>query len=125
MLNFKILSESLEELSDRELQVQLWLGHNTENLMSSFEEAVCGAFDDAHLARAMETGYLVQNFDKEICDNVRRLNKLIGFIPQDQPADAIIDHPKMVEIRTVAGELRELLRGRNKGTGTPEFPRKT
>ena len=80
MLNFKILSESLEEL-------------------------------DAHLARAMETGYLFQNFDKEICDNVRRLNKLIGFIPQAQPADVIIDHPKMVEIRAVAGKLRESLRG--------------
>jgi hypothetical protein len=109
MLIKNILLESLEELSDKELQEKLWL-HGDENGISSFTEACCGLFDDAGLSRAVETGYLEKYFSKELCHKVDKLEWLLDKISEYLPEEEIIKHPKMDEVRVLSGELLALFK---------------
>lgn len=107
MLDVTILLENLKELASEELQRKLWV-HGSESQMSSFTEAICGIFDDANLTRALDTGYLKNNFSIEICQKVERLDKLISQIPEGFPPEKIIKHPKMNIIRALSDELLTL-----------------
>jgi len=110
MLDMTILLENLRELASEELQRKLWV-HGNENQMSSFTEAICGIFDDARLTRALDTGYLEDNFSVEICQKVKKLDKLISQIPEDLPPEKIIKHPKMNAVRELSDELLVLFEG--------------
>ena len=107
MIDHKMLLWRLEELASEEQQEKLWL-HGNENQMSSFTEAICGVFDDARLTRALETGYLENNFSRELCQKVEKLNQLINLVPEDLPPEKIIKHSKMNAIRALSGELLDL-----------------
>ncbi len=109
MLDMIILLENLNELASKELQEKLWL-HGNENQMSSFTEAICGVFDDARLTRALETGYLKNNFSGVLCQKVEKLDQLINLVPEELPPEEIITHPKMSAVRALSGELLDLFK---------------
>lgn len=103
-----ILSEvvdSLVELSDKDVQERLWLYGGTKE-MSSFEEAICGIFDDGGVTKALDRGEL----DPLISILFVRLNALIDKIPTNISPQEQIDHPAMLDIRKVSLELLHLLR---------------
>ena len=82
MLDITVLLENLEELASKVLQKQLWL-HGNESKMSTFIEVICGIFDDARLARALETGYIENNFSSELFLMAKKLDQLIDLIPEN------------------------------------------
>ena len=104
MLDITVLLENLEELASKDLQEQLWL-HRNKNRMSTFTEAICGIFDDARLTRALETGYIENNFSSELFLTAKKLDQLIGLIPENLPPEKIIKHPKMCKVRFLSGKL--------------------
>ena len=104
MLDIHLLMENLEELANKDLQEQLWL-YGNESKMSTFTEAICGIFDDARLTRALETGYIENNFSGELFLTAKKLDQLIDLIPENLPPEKIIKHPKMCKIRFLSGKL--------------------
>ena len=107
MINSETLCENLRELASRDLQEEIWLG-NRENRMSSFEEAVCGVFDDAGLTRAIDTGFLQRTFSQEVHQRATELSDLVTLLPDKASPQDIIDHPRMNKVRSVASELLAL-----------------
>ena len=73
--------------------------------MSTFIEVICGIFDDARLARALETGYIENNFSSELFLTAKKLDQLIDLIPENLPPEKIIKHPKMYIVRFLSGQL--------------------
>ena len=104
MFDINLLLENLEELASKNLQEQLWL-HGNKNKMSNFTEAICGIFDDARLTRALETGYIENNFSGKLFLTAKKLDQLIGLIPENLPPKKIIKHPKMFKVRFLSGKL--------------------
>ena len=107
MLNLDSLLESLKELSSKEDQKKLWL-HGDKNNMSSFTEAICCIFDDAGLTRAMESDYLKNNFSRDLCQKVERLNCAIDLVSDDLTPSELIECPEMNRIRVLSQELLEM-----------------
>lgn len=89
-----------------EEQRQLWLGHR-KGEMSSFEETVCGIFDDSGLARAMDKGLLREKYGDEIAQQVEILRRLIHKIPSNLRPSDLIELPIMHQIRESAKSLLE------------------
>lgn len=104
MFDINLFLENLEELASKDLQKQLWL-HGNKNRMSTFTEAICGIFDDARLTRALETGYVENNFSSELFLTAKKLDQLVGLIPDNLPPEKIIKHPKMCIVRFLSGKL--------------------
>jgi len=107
VLDMAILLENLRELASEELQEELWL-YGNENQMSSFTEAICGVFDDARLTRALETGYLKNNFSSDLCQKAKKLDQTINLVSEDLPPAEIIKHPNMSAVRVLSGDLLDL-----------------
>lgn len=108
MIDKALLVDKLKELASKDLQVRLWL-QGSDNLMSSFEEAICGAFDDAGLTRAIDSGFLSKNYSDELCQMVNQLNTAVDKIPAMIAPQQVIDHPAMAEIRALSSRILELL----------------
>lgn len=94
----------LENLASREEQERLWLAR-TGNETGSLAEAWCGFFDDAGIARAMESGYLQKTYSEELCRKVEALRNLLKQLPEPAPPKLVIAHPKMEEVRRIAADL--------------------
>lgn len=109
MLDITVLLENLEELASKDLQEKLWL-HGNKNRMSTFTEAICGIFDDARLTRALETGYIENNFSSELFLTAKKLDQLIDLIPENLPPEKIIKHPKMCIVRVLSFRLLVLFK---------------
>ena len=103
MINYTPLLVGLEELATIEIQHSRWV--EGKNEISSFTEAICQVFDDSHLAKAIDSGHLANEFSNEIFSNVTKLDKLIDSIPEFESPQVIIEHPKMKNIRNLAQEL--------------------
>lgn len=108
MINRDVLRWCLEELASREEQERLWLGRS-QSEMSSFEEAVCGVFDDSGLTRTIESGYLEKNYSNQFCRKVNALHLAIHSMPEKLRPQEIIDHPGMEKVRILAREMLEML----------------
>ncbi|MBI3438494.1 MAG: hypothetical protein HY054_07575 [Proteobacteria bacterium] len=78
--------------------------------MSTFDEAVCGIFDDSGLGDILDS--MVPRKRNLISDDVRakagELRRLVGQVSRERPEDIIRD-PMMEKIRLVASELLALL----------------
>ena len=96
---------ALEELSSREEQSRLWLSDGTSGEVSSFEEAVCEAFDGG-VTKELESGAVPENVSLAFSE----LRSPILKMPASVPTSQIIDHPIMSRIRTKSYELATLLR---------------
>ena len=113
-INKEILRWSLEELASEEEQKRLWLGLS-KDVMSSFEEAWCGVFDDSGLARFMEKGLVEIEHGDQIAQMVSHLHSLLKKLPVNAPPIEIISHPLMGEVRKACSRLLEssLVKGCN------------
>ena len=110
MIDWKILRDSLSELASQDLQERYWLHGAEFNEISSFEEAICGVFDDSGLSRAIDTGWVAKNVAVEVRSVIAELDKAVGLVPQGQAPEVVISHPAMDEVREVAGRLLGLFR---------------
>lgn len=108
ILDVENLLDSLSELASKDEQIKLWV-HGGESQMSSYEEAVCGVFDDSRLAEAIDSGELKGKFSSELYALTVKLDSQVRKIPSGLSPDSIVNHPEMDELRSLAGQLRELL----------------
>ena len=103
-VQFDELIDALNELSDKEVQMKLWV-RGDDGHMSSFTEAICGVFDDAGITRALEKGQL----EKDVHDRFVELDKLVVQVPENLRPEKIIEHKLMPRIREVASQLLHLV----------------
>jgi len=110
-VDLELLLENLRELSDRNLQLRLWV-HGDEDEMSSFSEAACGAFDDAGLTWALDSPDRQGQFSGNFWRVARSLDKAIGLVPHDESPEVILAHPAMVKVRSLSSQLQLLIETR-------------
>lgn len=106
-MNLELILEVLRELSDADYQAALWTG-KLEGEQSSFTEAVCALFDDAGLARAIDSGNLEKSYSNALCMQARQLRALVALIDDTRTPEDTLNNPKMNEMREVASELNKL-----------------
>ena len=104
MINKNLIIERLKELSDASWQEQLWTG-KILGQQSSFVEAVCGLFDDAGLARALESGRLATSYSAELCRLTNKLSELVALIADGDDPSFVLKHTKMPAIRLTSAAL--------------------
>lgn len=107
-IDVALLKDRLEELSDRAMQEVLW-GARVPGEMSTYDEAVCGVFDDSRVCLAIEFGQLEKTFSQEICAKIHELRAAVHRVPNDADDMKIIAHPRMDDVRKLASELLALL----------------
>ena len=96
----------LQELADEDFQRRVWLAR-TGPEVSSYDEAICGLFDDTGLNRQLEKGNSII-FTSEIDDSLRQLRKLTtegADVFQYMPPLEVIEHQLMRQIRCVASKV--------------------
>lgn len=107
-MNLERIIDSLQELSsDAEYQAALW-GGKIEGEQASFIEAVCALFDDAGLARGIDSGALDRTYSTSLCGLARQLRSLVKMIDHRGPPAQTLNQPEMNALREVANELREM-----------------
>jgi hypothetical protein len=109
-MNFDTMIWALEELADKDTQLKLWTG-SAIGEMGSFDEAVCGVFDDSDLGRLLDRGDQSGQLSSEIFAKAVELRRQIQRVPRLEPPMAMIDAPEMQAVRTSAEGLLSLLRG--------------
>ena len=107
-MNIDVLKWSLQELSDKELQENLWLG-KIDGKMSSFSEAVCRVFDDSGLDIALKSKAQCNSISTAAIAKLLELGQLVDNVSGMMSPEDILSHPLMNQIRKVSGESLELL----------------
>ena len=113
MLEQNVLRWRLEELASREWQETVWLAKR-KGVMSTFDEAVCGVFNDSRLDVARDSGYLRKRHSAIFCNKIDELSDAVDAIyaeseSRDCMPEYMLDHPEMERIRRLAAELMDLL----------------
>lgn len=104
-LNKALVFECLEQLKNRELQENLWLG-KVPNQQSSFEEAVAGLFDDSGLGIALEKGET--GFSAATESRLRELSQQLSKVRARAPAEILRDLG-FARVRDLAANILELM----------------
>lgn len=113
----ELIEDALRELADEERQRTLWLSTGPPEV-SSFVECMSRLWDDSGLATAMEQPGFV--YDKEIDEELHRLDSVLGHVDADQPVDRLLTDPYLMEARGMAQALLEdLRRFGHDGASTP------
>ncbi|MCB9982816.1 MAG: hypothetical protein H6861_03945 [Rhodospirillales bacterium] len=101
--------ETLEELSDIEIQKYLWAGiNNPGEEIGSFEEACCVLFDDSNLGTHLEKG--TTGLSEELNASFLELSKTIDQVEvEDASPTEIIEDPQMEKIRELASQMKTLM----------------
>jgi hypothetical protein len=107
MMNLELILEALRELSDADYQSALWSGKSAGE-QSSFTEAVCVLFDDAGLAREIDSGSLERTYSNPLCQCARKLRAFVALIDDTGTPQQTLNQPKMKAFRELAHELREM-----------------
>jgi hypothetical protein len=98
--------ELLNELADEGFQRKVWLAPDGPKI-SSFDEAICGLFDDTGLGDLLEK-QSPPVFTSEIDTILRELDQLstqASHLFRTMPPASIVDHPKMCEVRCMAAKV--------------------
>jgi hypothetical protein len=98
--------EALKELADLGFQRRVWLATGGPEV-SSFEEAVCGLFNDTGLGDLLEK-QRSPVFGPESDAKLREIRGLTRHASQSLYSldpSALIEHPAMKHIRDLAGEI--------------------
>jgi hypothetical protein len=106
ILKTKVI-EGLQELSDEAFQRRVWLASSGPEV-SSFDEAICGLFNDSGLDSLLESSERPSVLTDDVYDGLRELSRLVGRAARtlsSLPPIAVIEHPKMREIRAIAGNI--------------------
>lgn len=108
---------SLEELSDRNEQLKLWLSTGADGAeVSSFAEVVEVLFTDSGLSHELETGWRAERggrpasprapiFDERTDNLFGTLSSLVSRIDVGAPPVDIINDGRMDQVRRLASEL--------------------
>lgn len=100
------VTECLRELADRSYQERVWATFAAPE-QSSFEEAVCGLYDDSGLGNELDKSHAV--FSAVADAKLRVLGDKLSAIDSNRAPLEIIKDPKMEEVRVLARELLDLL----------------
>jgi hypothetical protein len=103
-----ILRLSLRELSDYDFQKKLWSG-GIEGRMSTFDECICGVFDDSGLSRELEKGEFDSDLDPSIFQAAKRLDELYLKLPKIENDVDLIELHEMAIVRKAAEILLDLV----------------
>jgi hypothetical protein len=98
--------ESLSELADEDFQKRVWLASSGPEV-SSFAESICALFDDTGLSDLLGKQTLPV-FNVEIDEGLRVLDRVVtdaSHLFQSMSPAAVIEHPKMREIRCLAAKV--------------------
>lgn len=117
MINLELVLEALRELSDANYQAILWTG-KSEGEQSSFTEAVCVLFDDAGLAREIDSGSLEKTYSNALCECVRQLRTLVALIDDTGSPRQTLKQSRMHNVRELSYELREMFLAESQQTPT-------
>lgn len=109
-----MIIDALKELSDEAYQRRVWCGAGGQE-MSSFDEAICGLFDDSGLGSALETSKPKPIFSFNVDESLRRLRVAISMIDQSAPPADLVQDPKMQLVRELAKFTLQTIRGGEKG----------
>jgi len=105
--NRNLILECLKELSDRQLQENLWMGR-IPNQQSSFEEAVEGLFTDSGLGDELNKG--TTGFSTEVETKLHELERQLGQVEAKGGPTKVINDPAMPRVRDLAAVALELLK---------------
>lgn len=106
-MNLDLIFEVLRELANADYQAALWTGQ-VEGEHSSFTEAVCVLFDDAGLARAIDSRTLEKMYSKALYECALELRTLVALIDDTGTPEQTLNHPKLDTLREVAFKLHNL-----------------
>ena len=104
-LNRKLIRDCLHELSDESYQRRIWTGSSGPEI-SSLTEATCQLFDDSALDLAFEKGLV---FGEPVDEMLKELGTRLVEISDNRPPLDVINDPKMVAIRQLSAQIRDLL----------------
>ena len=111
-VNIPLVLALLEEWSSKGEQLRLWLSDGANGAeISSFIEAREQLFSDSGLGDELDRGRSV--FGEPGDGLLRTFDKQLGKIESNRTPYAIIDDPRMAEIRTSARLLLDLVGGDN------------
>jgi hypothetical protein len=105
---WNILRWTLEELADKEMQEQLWMG-KVAGEMSTLDECQCGIFDDSGLSVALESSEPIEGFTIEMRAAAENLRKLLSKLPQTGNDVDALNSPNMPDVRLAAAVFLALL----------------
>ena len=108
-MNLNTLVWALEELADKELQEQLWMG-KIPGKMGLFDEAVCQAFNDSNLDLLLDRGDKLGELSPAALKKADQFRRLVAKVPAQLPELELIHSPQMEAVRIAAAELLTLLR---------------
>jgi hypothetical protein len=107
-INKKLILECLQELSDRDTQLRLWLSDGKNNRdVSSFIEACEGLFGDSYLNEVLAKGYT--GFGIEAENVLLQLHDLIHKIDGYTDPQELIDSENLVRVRALASMALRLI----------------
>jgi hypothetical protein len=109
-INPDVVRELLNELSDIDEQRRLWLsdGQNGRDV-SSFTEAVEQLYGDTGLSDLLEGGKPT-GLGRELESGLKELDHLLREVNDNEAPSAVINDPKMSEVRILAAELMKRIR---------------
>jgi hypothetical protein len=107
-MNIKRLIWSLEALSDKAMQENLWRGLS-QNEMWTFEEAQVQAFDDSGLADALNSKSNKYRISDQFREKATNLDRLVRAIPFDYDIEELLAGSKIEKIRNAALELLDVV----------------
>lgn len=106
-LNRNLILECLKELSDRQLQENLWMGR-IPSQQSSFVEAVEGLFTDSGLGDELSKGKT--GFSEEAESKLRELEQQLSKVHTKGGPASVINDPAMPRVRDLAAHVLEALK---------------
>jgi hypothetical protein len=106
-VNRELILQCLEELSNRQLQENLWMGR-TPQQQSSFVEAVEGLFTDSCLDDELERGTTGLSAGLEV--QLRQLGRQLAKVDENREPEEIINDSAMVPVRNLAAVALGLLK---------------
>jgi hypothetical protein len=99
--------ECLKELSDRQLQENLWTGKRLPDEQSDFIEAVEGLFTDTGLGDALVSN--TSGYSQKAESKLRELEKQLKKIDSCVGPMKVINDPAMPRVRELATEILSLI----------------
>ncbi len=112
--------EILQELSDKEYQLNIWLNtNNPNNWIGSFIDAANTLFDDCIIGSLLEENEVI--ISKNITKIFQELSDIIDDIDEYRPDVEIINSPEMEMVRHKAAHILELIRASDGSESTVGF----
>ncbi|WP_332702133.1 hypothetical protein [Devosia sp.] len=108
IVNIPLILECLEEWSSKEEQERLWLSDGSSGFVGSAVEAYEGLFGDSNLKDAIDGGAV--QLPSQVLDGLAQLEAALDLLDLYSRPKGLIDHPGMIAVRQIAGELLNAFR---------------